>query len=97
MWSFFDHFIAIDAAKRRKLSIRIVGKSNDVKESQINEATDFTNHEDTVHASQIEVSMSYGASENGEIVINDLDQFKRSMCLYPVEASDCKKKCVSVS
>ena len=85
--SFFDHFIAKGAAKRRKLSVRIVGKSNDVKESQINEATDFTNHEDTVHASQIEVSMSYGASENGEIVINDLDQFKRSMCLYPVEAS----------
>ena len=94
--SFFDHFVAKGAAKRRKLSIRIVGKSNDVKKSQINEA-DFTNHEETVHASQTEVLMSYGASENGEIVINDLDQFKRSMCLYPVEASDCKKKCVSVS
>ena len=39
--SFFDHFIAIGAAKRRKLSIRIVGKSNDVKKSQINENSYF--------------------------------------------------------
>ena len=26
-------------------------------------------------------------TENGETIIKDLDQFKRSMCLYPVEAS----------
>eukprot|EP00943_MAST-04B_sp_MAST-4B-sp1_P002723 g2723.t1 len=35
-----------------------------------------------------ETTLSYGIVTNdGEIIIKDLDQFKRSMCLYPVEAS----------
>ena len=35
-----------------------------------------------------EATLSYGTlTENGETIIKDLDQFKRSMCLYPVEAS----------